>query len=286
VLAETVAQVAMPLHSVRQVAMAVPVALPDFVRVQALVVTAARVATVARATPRRLVASAATVALAAPVQQSVAPVALVETADLALMLPQESRVPVQPEAVAPRAELAVTAVPVASHRFPQGVAVPVALAELAGLVATARMARPAATQLKARWPAVVAVTAPMVALAAPVARPDMAAESKVETVFVATAAMPAHRATAEMAARVAVLAATVVTRAHLVRVDSQVSLHPAISAPDSRAMVSPGDPKMFKVSSCTPWLSARVTSDCQVGPSHQVATAATAAMVEMRQPMG
>ncbi len=263
-----------------------PEALLVFVREQALAVTAVLAETVARATPRRLVASAALVALAAPVQQSVAPVALVETADLALMLPQESRVRVQPEAVAPRAELAVTAVPVASHRFPQGVAEQVALAELAGLAATARMARPAATQLKARWPAVVAVTAPMVAPAAPVARPDMAAESKVELVSVATAAMPALRATAEMAARVAVLAATVATRAHLVRVDSQVSLPRAISAPDSRAMVSRGDPKMFKVSSCSPWLSARVTSVCRVGPSPQVATAATAAMAETRQPTG
>ena len=279
----------MPLHSVRQVAMAVPVAPQDFVRAQALVVTAARVATVARATPRRLVASVAMAALVASARKSVVPVARAETAELVLMLPELLQVPVRPEAMAPRAELAVTAVQVASHRCPQVVAVPVALAELAGLAATARMARPAATRLKARWPAVVAVTAPMVAQVAPVApvaRPDMAAGSKVESVLVATAAMPAHRATAEMAARVAVPAATVATRAHRVQVDSQVSLPRAISAPDSRAMVSPGAPKMFKVSSCTPLPSAQVTSVCPVDPSPQAATVATVAMAETHQPTG
>jgi hypothetical protein len=255
----------MPLSSARPVATAAPVAPQDFVRVQALAVTAAQAATVARATPRRLVASAAMAALVAPAQRSVAPVALVETVDLALMLPQESRVPVQPAAMAPRAVTAVMAVLVASHRCPQVVAVPVALAELAGLAATERMARPAATQLKARWPAVAAVTAPMVELVAPVAQLDMASESKAGLAWVETVATPAHRATVVTAARVAVPAATVATRAHRVQADSQASLLRAISAPHSRAMVSRGVPKTFKVTSCSPWPSARVTSDCQVG---------------------
>jgi hypothetical protein len=111
----------------------------------------------------------------------------------------------------------------------------------------------------------VAATALMVVPVVPVAQPDTAAASKAEWAWVATVATLVLRATEAMAARVEVPAATAVTRALLVQADSQGSRPRAISAPGSLVMVSPGDPRTFKVSSCTPWLSAQATSACRVG---------------------